>query len=115
MFDPSLLSRARTRAGLTQADLARTLNLAPSHISRVEHGRANLSLEQLVRWLEACGLHLAAVVEQDVNAALARVSTEDHEFLVTLITTWADLPEEHRTQLRAVFSAILSAWMAKKL
>lgn len=115
MIDHVILSHARETAGLSQAHLARILKVAPSHVSRVERGLAKLSIDQLDRWLDVCGLKLAAVGERDLSNALARCSKEDQEFLANFIDSWASLPESHRAQLRSVVAALMAAWLEKKV
>ncbi len=41
------IRQSRLAAALTQAELARRLNVSPSYISNVEAGRANLTVGQL--------------------------------------------------------------------
>ena len=50
----SELIRARTRAGLTQADVAERMGTKQSAISRIEAGR-NVSVEKLRGYAEAVG------------------------------------------------------------
>jgi len=45
---------ARQRANITQAELARRMNIPRSNVSRIEHGQ-NITLATLTRYLRACG------------------------------------------------------------
>ena len=50
--------RARTAAGLTQAEVAARLDTSPTYITNVEAGRLNLTLGQLTRVAAAIGTDL---------------------------------------------------------
>jgi transcriptional regulator with XRE-family HTH domain len=50
--------RARTAAGLTQAEVAARLETSPSYVTNVEAGRLNLTLGQLTRVAAAIGADL---------------------------------------------------------
>lgn len=50
--------RARTRAGLTQADLARKISTTQSTIARLESGRSLPATRTLQRYAEATGCRL---------------------------------------------------------
>ena len=49
------LNKARTKAKLSQKELAERLHTTQSVISRMESGRANVSLAKLQSYAEACG------------------------------------------------------------
>ena len=49
------LNKARERAKLSQKELAARLHTTQSVISRMESGRANVSLAKLQSYAEACG------------------------------------------------------------
>jgi len=49
------LQEARTRARLSQKELAEQLGTTQSVISRMESGRANITLAKLQEYAEACG------------------------------------------------------------
>jgi transcriptional regulator with XRE-family HTH domain len=50
--------RARTAAGMTQADVADRLATSPTYVTNVEAGRLNLTLGQLTRIAAALGASL---------------------------------------------------------
>lgn len=52
------LVRARTRANLTQAELARRIGTTQSAVARLEGGRVSPSLATLRRYAEATGAEL---------------------------------------------------------
>lgn len=54
-----MLTRARKRAGLTQAELARRAGTSQPVISAYEHGRRDPSIETLRRLVRATGAELA--------------------------------------------------------
>lgn len=61
MFEPetaALLRDARTRAGLTQRELARRARTGQSVVARIERGTTSPSWETLSRLLEAAGYAL---------------------------------------------------------
>ncbi len=60
--------RARTAAGLTQAEVAARLDTSPTYITNVEAGRVNLTLGQLTR--------VAAAIGADVQVSLPLVTIE---------------------------------------
>ena len=72
MNGAALLTRARRRAGLTQAELARRAGTSQPVISAYEHGRRDPSIETLRRLVRAAGAELelgfAARRDQDVPA-----------------------------------------------
>jgi transcriptional regulator with XRE-family HTH domain len=57
-----LLRQARTRAGLSQRELARRARTAQSVVARVESGATSPSWETLSRLLEAAGFTLDAAL-----------------------------------------------------
>lgn len=48
----------RTKAGLTQEDVAKKLGTNKSNISRLERGRSNPSWETLSKYAAACGFRV---------------------------------------------------------
>jgi len=58
------VQQARERRGMTQAQLSKRLDhLSLPYISRVEHGGANLTVKQAVRFAHALGLPLDALFD----------------------------------------------------
>ncbi len=45
----------RKRAGISQAELARRTGMDQSTISRIESGKQEMSVKQLIRIVKACG------------------------------------------------------------
>ncbi len=73
----SLLREARTRAGLTQRELAKRARTAQSVVARIEQGQSDPSWETLARLVAAagCDLHeerLAEVRNVDVFLTAAQ-------------------------------------------
>lgn len=63
-----VIRRARRRAGLSQAELARRLRTKQPVVARWETGARAPTLETVARAVEACGLALdVAVVERDAG------------------------------------------------
>jgi transcriptional regulator with XRE-family HTH domain len=52
------IRRARKAAGLTQAEVAKRLELTVPYVSNVEAGRVNLTVGQLARFADALGSDL---------------------------------------------------------
>ncbi|HYO60379.1 MAG TPA: helix-turn-helix transcriptional regulator [Actinomycetota bacterium] len=62
----AVIRRARLRAGISQAELARRLGSKQPVVARWETGARSPSLETVARAVEACGLALdVAVVDRD--------------------------------------------------
>src|SRR5437899_1796417 len=59
----ALVGMARTRAGLTQAELARRAGTSQTAVARYERGRALPTLETLYRLVRACGFDLRMSLE----------------------------------------------------
>jgi predicted transcriptional regulator len=57
------LIEARTRAGLTQAELARRMGTTQSAVARMEGGGVNPSIRALRRYAEATGSRLNVTLE----------------------------------------------------
>ena len=58
----------RSRAGLTQEELAQKINTAKSNISRLERGRGNPSWHTLEKYAGACGYRLRLAIETPAPA-----------------------------------------------
>lgn len=69
-----LVREARKRTGLTQADLAVRAGKTRSAIARLESGRPDVSLNNVIRLVRLCGfdLELSIVPWDDSNMAQAR-------------------------------------------
>jgi transcriptional regulator with XRE-family HTH domain len=61
-----LVREARKRAGLTQSDLAARAGTTQSAIARLESGRPDVSLNEVIRLVRLCGLDVeVAIVPHD--------------------------------------------------
>ena len=49
------LYKARKRAGLTQAELAKKMKVSQPMVARLERGRGNISCDTLLKYASACG------------------------------------------------------------
>lgn len=56
-----LLTEARQRSGLTQAELAGRLGRPQSYISKIENGERKLNVAELLTLAEALNCHPAAI------------------------------------------------------
>lgn len=54
----------RTRAGLTQDEVARKMKTQKSNISRLERGSSNPSWSTLLKYAHACGFELSFTAHQ---------------------------------------------------
>jgi ribosome-binding protein aMBF1 (putative translation factor) len=58
-----VLIEARTRAGLSQSQLARRMRTSQSYVARIEGGKVRPSTEALERFAQATGTRLRIVFE----------------------------------------------------
>jgi transcriptional regulator with XRE-family HTH domain len=58
-----VLIEARTRAGLTQSQLARRMKTSQSYVARIEGGKVRPSTDALERFAQATGTRLRIVFE----------------------------------------------------
>lgn len=65
------LIRARTRAGLSQSELARRMQTSQSYVARVEGGSVRPSTRALERFAQATGTRLRITFEPQVVAERA--------------------------------------------
>ena len=63
-----LIHEARTRAGLTQRDLARRAGTAQSVVARIEGGQSSPTLETFARLLAATGFNIHADLVSGITA-----------------------------------------------
>lgn len=99
----ALILDARTRAGLTQAELARRARTAQSAIAAYEAGQRQPTLPTLYRILEAAGFDLRARLTPH----------DDHD--ETLAAWEASLPDDERDRWRSKLAGqrkAAAAWAA---
>jgi transcriptional regulator with XRE-family HTH domain len=51
----AVLADVRTKAGVTQRELARRLDRAHSYVSRIEKGDRRLDVPEFIQWCEVLG------------------------------------------------------------
>jgi transcriptional regulator with XRE-family HTH domain len=51
----TVLAEVRTKAGVTQRELARRLDRAHSYVSRIEMGDRRLDVPEMIEWCEVLG------------------------------------------------------------
>ena len=84
----AICREARSRAGISQRELAQRAGVSPSTVTRIERGRMEPTFDLLTRLVEACG--------QELRIRIADIDWSGRN-------TWGDLSFEAR--LRAVYSA----------
>ena len=96
----STIKAERTRAGLSQHDLAARAGVSRSWIARVEAGHRGAGLEQILRLLEALGLSMI-LRSEDASEERSSEGSRDADAILAVM-------EEHRasaTLRRRVWSA----------
>jgi transcriptional regulator with XRE-family HTH domain len=61
------LVEVRTKAGVTQRELARRLSRAHSYVSRIEKGDRRLDLPEFIQWCEVLGADPVGVIQRIVR------------------------------------------------
>jgi predicted transcriptional regulator len=90
----SLLREARTRAGLTQRELAKRARTAQSVIARIERGQSDPSWQTHTRLIAAAGFSL--------QSELILSSTPDSHMLQDVTRILSLTPEERLAEVRNV-------------
>ena len=68
-----VLTLARERAGIKQADLAARLGMPASYLSKIENGTRRLDVIELIRIAEAMGVEADEIVRQVTGALRAQL------------------------------------------
>ncbi|HEY7219836.1 MAG TPA: helix-turn-helix transcriptional regulator [Candidatus Binatia bacterium] len=97
----SLLREARTRAGLSQRDLAKRARTAQSVIARIERGQSDPSWETLTRLIAAAGFSL--------HSELTLSSTPDSHMLQDVARILSLTAEERLAEVRNVNTFLAAA------
>ena len=97
----SLLREARTRAGLTQRDLANRARTAQSVVARIERRQSDPSWETLTRLLAAAGF--------DLRSELVLRSTPGSHMLQDVARILNLTPEERLAEVRNVNTFLAAA------
>ncbi|MBV9098958.1 MAG: helix-turn-helix transcriptional regulator [Frankiaceae bacterium] len=100
MIGGELVSEARKRARLTQAQLAERAGTTQSAIARLESGRTSPSLEQVERLMRLCGfqliVELAPYDDSDIvqaEALLRMTADERAHFLESAVRSFREIRE----------------------
>ena len=56
------LYKARKKAGFSQAELARRMNVSQPMVAKLERGRGNISCDTLIKFATACGCVLTITI-----------------------------------------------------
>ena len=97
----SLLREARTRAGLTQRELAKRARTAQSVVARIERGQSDPSWETITRLIAATGFSL--------RSELTLSSTPDSHMLQDVARILSLTPEERLAEVRNVTTFLAAA------
>jgi predicted transcriptional regulator len=96
-----LLREARTRAGLTQRDLAKRARTAQSVIARIERGQSDPSWATLTRLIAAAGFSL--------HSELTLSPTPDSHMLQDVARILSLTPEDRLAEVRNVNTFLAAA------
>jgi transcriptional regulator with XRE-family HTH domain len=96
-----LLREARTRAGLTQRELAKRARTAQSVVARIERGQSDPSWDTLLRLIAATGFSL--------HSELALRATPDSHMLQDVARILSLTPEERLAEVRNVNTFLAAA------
>jgi transcriptional regulator with XRE-family HTH domain len=101
MNGAAVVTRARRRAGLTQAELARRAGTSQPVISAYEHGRRDPSIETLRRLVRATGAELLLTVGARTEPELPPPADDDERAarLVDVLLLADAIPHRARTEL----------------
>jgi transcriptional regulator with XRE-family HTH domain len=96
-----LLREARTRAGLSQRELAQRAHTAQSVVSRIESGATSPSWETLARLLDVAGFAL--------DASLRPLAAEPSHMLADVSRILRLTPEQRLLELRNASRLLVAA------
>jgi transcriptional regulator with XRE-family HTH domain len=103
------LRNARKLKGMTIAQLANQLGLAPSQISKMETGKQKIAAELLPAWCEAVGITLA-----EVYGAENLHHFEQVPFPPLIARLYAQLPQEFRRHIHRVIESSYQLWKGRR-
>ncbi len=104
------LQECRSKAGLTQRDLAALLGVSPPFVSQIESGKRDTVAPVLESWAEACGARVAILPATSPTLDLRGLS--DHQ--AQLVTLLCDLVPRLDGLLLATLEQQLRLWSAMK-
>jgi transcriptional regulator with XRE-family HTH domain len=99
-----IISQARKRAGITQAELAKRLGTTQSAIARLESGPVSPSFDRVVAVVEACGFELDLWIHPANSAERATIRrnlTLSPSERVARVVTMANFIRSGRAALKA--------------
>lgn len=111
------LRELRVSKGLSQGDLARTLNVTSSYISAIETGVRAGSFSVLVRWVRACGggpmseiVGSAEGMALDPLDSLADLSDRRLQAVAVFVELIGNLDEERLERLLLMIEMLSAEW-----
>ncbi|WP_286037000.1 helix-turn-helix domain-containing protein [Microbulbifer variabilis] len=103
------LRNARKLKGMTIAQLAKQLGLAPSQVSKMETGKQKIAAELLPAWCEAVGITLAEVYGAENLHHFAQIP-----FPPLVARLYAKLPQEFRRHIHRVIESSYQLWKGRQ-
>lgn len=97
------IKQARRKQGLDQAGLAEKLNISVSHMSDIENGRTNFSIEIFMRLTEALQVSADVLLRTDVPEVAAIYASEVRELMEDCTPDEQDAMVQTLRNMKAVF------------
>ncbi|MGO5313414.1 helix-turn-helix domain-containing protein [Bilifractor sp. LCP21S3_A7] len=98
-----VVKKLRKEHGLTQVDVARTLNVTPGYISNVENSRTEMSLRMLCYYGDLTGLTLDELVgkavpayrktslDHKISRMVEKLGEEDKQKVIDTLSIWTNV------------------------
>ncbi|WP_444891370.1 helix-turn-helix domain-containing protein [Microbulbifer sp. DLAB2-AA] len=113
MFEAGTLGKrlrnARKLEGMTIAQLANQLGLAPSQVSKMETGKQKIPAELLPAWCETVGITLAEVYGAENLHHFAQIP-----FPPLIARMYAKLPLEFRRHIHRMIESTYQLWKSRR-
>ena len=97
------IKQARRKQGLDQAGLAEKLNISVSHMSDIENGRTNFSIEIFMRLTEALQVSADVLLRTDVPEVAAVYASEIRELMEDCTPDEQDAMVQTLRNMKTVF------------
>lgn len=94
------IRNARTKQGLTQADLAKRLSLSRSSVTNIENGLQKISLHDVYKLAETLDVDIPELLPNKLEVARSPVSSDQK------IDSDANLSSREKKELKKLFSQL---------